>query len=204
MSLKALLLFGCLLAFRPVSASELRLNPLPSFPELEIQTKEFSSPGWADVLVFYDLAQRLQIQRHEQKFAFVLEAALFGYRAAYAGGLTLNLVPPPYDPRIEMERAYALEREADVVVYYDGSKRLYLQRPEQKEPFTSEAALLAHLSERQEGKHLIVVTLGKGHTYSDPQQTLSGFVQACKKAGFERVIVLQAISGWGNPFLHDE
>jgi hypothetical protein len=113
---------------------------------------------------------------------------------ALAAELSLSLQPSVPDREAETERAFAQEREADVMVFYDTAKELQLQRPEQKQLFTSETALLAHLSQRKERKQLLVVILSKRHEFSDPNQTLDGFWQACKKAGFERVIIQQAHS----------
>ena len=116
----------------------------------------------------------------------------------------ITLEPPKgaTDYEAETKRAFAQEREADVVVFYDTAKELQLQRPEQKQPFASEAALLAHLTERKDPKRLLVVVLSKRHEWSDPKQTLEGFWQACKKTGFERVVIQLAHSSM-RPILHE-
>ena len=85
---------------------------------------------------------------------------------------------------------------------YDTAKELLLERPQRKQPFASEAALLAHLTERKKPKRLLVVILSKRHEWSDPKQTLEGFWQACKKTGFERVVIQLAHSSM-RPILHE-
>jgi hypothetical protein len=104
--------------------------------------------------------------------------------------------------RSETERAFAQEREADVVVFYDTARELAVQRPEPEQRFASEDALLTHLAERQATKRLLVVILSKRHEWSDPKQTLDGFWQVCKRAGFERVIIQQAAGG-SRSILHE-
>jgi hypothetical protein len=104
--------------------------------------------------------------------------------------------------RAETERAFAQEREADVVVFYDTARDLTVQRPEPEQRFASEDALLTHLTERQAPKRLLVVILSKRHEWSDPKQTLDGFWQACRRTGFERVIIQQG-AGFGRPILHE-
>jgi hypothetical protein len=132
----------------------------------------------------------------------LLVGCLFAFSPAFAAELSLSLQPPVPGREAETKRAFAQEREADVVVFYDTAKELQLQRPEQKQPFTSEAALLEHLTQRTAQKHLLVVILSKRHEWSDPKQTLDGFWQACKKAGFERVIIQQAHSS-SRPILRE-
>jgi hypothetical protein len=104
--------------------------------------------------------------------------------------------------RSETERAFAQEREADVVVLYDTARELTVQRPEPEQRFASEDALLTHLTERQATKRLLVVILSKRHEWSNPKQTLDGFWQACRRTGFERVIIQQG-AGFGRPILHE-
>ena len=137
-----------------------------------------------------------------RKTLLLLGCLLAFISPAFAAELSLSLKPSVPQREAETERAFAQEREADVVVFYDTAKELQLQRPEQKHPFTSEAALLAHLSQRKERKQLLVVILSKRHEFSDPKQTLDGFWQACKKAGFERVIIQQAHSS-SRPILRE-
>ena len=103
---------------------------------------------------------------------------------------------------VERARAFAQEREADVVVFYDTAERLRVYRPSHDEPLFSESALLAYLAERKESKGMLVVILSKRHEWSDPRQTLEGFWRACREAGFERVIVQQG-QAFGRPILHE-
>ena len=102
----------------------------------------------------------------------------------------------------ETKRAFEQERQADVVVFYDTDKEIHLERPKRKEVYGSEAALLAYFTERKEPKKLLVVILSKRHEYSDPKQTLDGFWKACKKTGFEQVVIQQA-AAFGRPILHE-
>ena len=105
----------------------------------------------------------------------------------------------------ESGRAWAQEREADVVVEYGTSMsatELRVQRPEREQPFASEDALLAYLTERRKPKELLVVVFGKIHKWSDPKQTLDGFWKACKKTGFKRVVIQQGRSNC-RPILHE-
>jgi len=102
----------------------------------------------------------------------------------------------------ETKRAFEQERQADAVVFYDTGKEIHLERPKRKEAYSSEAALLAYLTERKEPKKLLVVILSKRHEFSDPKQTLDGFWKACKKTGFERVVIQQA-AAFGRPILHE-
>jgi hypothetical protein len=104
--------------------------------------------------------------------------------------------------RSETERAFAQEREADVVVFYDTARELIVQRPEPEQRFASEDILLTHLTKRPAPKRLLVVILSKRHEWSDPKQTLDGFWQACRRTGFERVIIQQA-AGDSRPILHE-
>lgn len=132
----------------------------------------------------------------------LLVGCLLAFRPAFAAELSLSLQPTVSDPEAETKRAFALEREADVVVFYDTAKELRLERPAQKQPFVSEGALLARLTERKEPKRLLVVILSKRHEWSDPKQTLHGFWQACKKTGFERVVIQQSLA-FGRPILQE-
>ena len=125
---------------------------------------------------------------------------LLGSLLAVSAAWAAEPSAPTHDA--EYERAYAQEREADVVVFYDTGKELDLQRPERKQPFGSEAALLAFLAERKEPKRLLVVVLSKRHDFSDPKQTLEGFWQACKKTGFQRVVIQQG-RAFGRPILRE-
>jgi hypothetical protein len=77
--------------------------------------------------------------RHPQAFFAVFLVC----RVAFAAvpDFTLQLTSPTSEE--ETKRAFAQERHADVVVFYDAGKALHLQRPERKEPFTSEAELPA-------------------------------------------------------------
>lgn len=131
-----------------------------------------------------------------------LVGCLLAFTPAFAAELSLSLQPTVPDREAETKRAFALEREADVVVFYDTAKELRLERPAQKQPFVSEAALLARLTERKEPKRLLVVILSKRHEWSDPKQTLFGFWQACKQTGFERVVIQQSLA-FGRPILQE-
>jgi hypothetical protein len=141
--------------------------------------------------------------------AFTLQppqVAAEGYSLAGRSPIRLTLRPFPLaiteDYEAETKRAFAQEREADVVVFYDDANELRLWRPKRKQPFASEAELLAYLTERKEAKRLLVVILSKRHEYSDPKQTIDGFWRACRKSGFEQVVIQQAHSS-GRPILRE-
>ncbi|MES2571373.1 MAG: hypothetical protein V4710_15135, partial [Verrucomicrobiota bacterium] len=114
------------------------------------------------------------------------------------------LLTAPIRTAVEAETARAVVQwsEADAVVFYSTGKELWLERPERRQAFASESELLAYLAKGREPKQLLVITLGKSHTWSNPMQTLEGFWQECKNIGFKRVIIHGA-SAMGRSILHE-
>ena len=116
------------------------------------------------------------------------------------GWIYFTLSPRMYPgdhEKLETERAFAQIRAADVLVSYESSTRISAFRDSTHTDFTSEALLLRYLESAKEPKGLLVVTLGKGQSFSEPGQTVEGFWKACKAVGFDLVVIHQAHSQRG-------
>lgn len=178
--------------------------------KLEIRSLRNKSPNigkWGNRFASQQLASRfLASLVNMSRTIFLLLGGSLGTVAAVAAdpSVTLHLSPitTRTDADAETARAFAQEREADVVVLYERSSRLFIKRPERQDSFAAEEAILAHLAALKTPKKLLVVVLGKGHGFADPKQTIDGFWQACKNAGFERVVIQQAHSS-RRPILHE-
>jgi hypothetical protein len=135
-------------------------------------------------------------------FSRPLIGRLLAMSLVFAGESGFALQRSATETEAANERAFEEERNADVVVLYDTAGELRLERPERREPFTTEADLLAFLTDRKERKHLLVVILGKRHEFTNPKQTLEGFWKMCKNTGFDRVVIQQG-TAFGRLILHE-